>query len=164
MKRPSLAGVVIFLVCTNVSFGSAYSGTSSTQHQFHFPSKHRAQANLKKGGPAKPASSVTGSRPQQSAQESQAPAASKLKTKNNLQVRRDANPPIGKPGFVSATQIPAGGYETFGDAVIGDFNGDGIPDVAIVVEGFIYPYTISIVLGNGDGTFKAPIVSAELYV
>ena len=159
MKRPSLAGVVIFLVCTSVSFGSAYSGTSSTQHQFHFPSKHRAQANLKKSGPAKPASSVTSSKAQQSAQESRALAASKLKTKNNLQVRRDANPPTGKSGFVAATQIPAGGYETFGDAVIGDFNGDGKPDVATIVEGFIYPYTISIVLGNGDGTFKAPIVS-----
>lgn len=164
MIRASLSGIVIFLICTGMSFGSSYSRAKSTDHQFHFSSKRRAHANLEKNGLAKPASSVKGSKAQQSAREGNPLAAPKLRTTSKLKVQRDADPPTGKPGFVSATQTPAGGYQTWGDSVIGDFNGDGIPDVAIVVEGFIYPYTISIVLGNGDGTFKAPIVSAELYV
>lgn len=39
--------------------------------------------------------------------------------------------------------------------VTGDFNGDGNLDVATV-----YPGNISVLLGNGDGTFRVPIVSA----
>lgn len=39
-------------------------------------------------------------------------------------------------------------------AVVADFNGDGKPDVAVVNRG---PNTISIFLGNGDGTFAAPV-------
>ena len=33
---------------------------------------------------------------------------------------------------------------------VGDFNGDGIPDLAIGTSG-----TLQILLGNGDGTFRA---------
>lgn len=159
MRRASLAGIVLFLICTNVSFGTPYSGTSSTQHQFHFPSKFRALTNLNQNGPAKPARSGRGTKAQQSARESNALAASQPKTGNNLKVKSHANPAIGKPGFISATQIPAGGYQTFGDAAIGDFNGDGKPDVMTIVEGFIYPYAMSVVLANGDGTFKAPVIT-----
>src|SRR5207247_9267627 len=37
---------------------------------------------------------------------------------------------------------------------VGDFNGDGIPDLAVVPGGF--PLNIvSVLLGNGDGTFQA---------
>ena len=46
---------------------------------------------------------------------------------------------------------PSGAYTSGG--VTGDFNGDGIPDVAVtnVYNG------ISVMLGNGDGSFQAPI-------
>ena len=43
-----------------------------------------------------------------------------------------------------------------GTVVIGDFNGDHNPDVATICQ---FGSKISVLLGNGDGTFKAPILS-----
>ena len=37
-----------------------------------------------------------------------------------------------------------------GQVAIGDFNGDGVPDIAVVIY---YPGSISLLLGNGNGTF-----------
>jgi hypothetical protein len=34
---------------------------------------------------------------------------------------------------------------------VGDFNGDGVPDLAVTNSG---PRTVSVLLGNGDGTFR----------
>jgi hypothetical protein len=51
-------------------------------------------------------------------------------------------------------------YETAGspkDVWIGDFNGDGIPDVATANGS---SYGVSVLLGNGDGTFQPHIDSA----
>jgi len=42
-------------------------------------------------------------------------------------------------------------------AIVGDFNGDGKPDLALVNSG--NGYNLNILLGNGDGTFQAPIGS-----
>ncbi len=40
--------------------------------------------------------------------------------------------------------------------VVGDFNGDGIPDLAVVCNNQFYgPGTVTVLLGNGDGTFTA---------
>src|SRR5439155_4573855 len=39
-------------------------------------------------------------------------------------------------------------------AAVGDFNGDGIPDLAVVPGGFPLDI-VSVLLGNGDGTFQA---------
>ena len=41
--------------------------------------------------------------------------------------------------------------------VVGDFNGDGKPDLALVTSGGflqIQPTIVAILLGNGDGTFR----------
>jgi len=51
------------------------------------------------------------------------------------------------------TQNPATKPQPLSIAV-GDFNGDGIPDIAIGTNGTITGY-LSILLGNGDGTFQA---------
>ena len=51
-------------------------------------------------------------------------------------------------------QSPATGYRPHSVAV-GDFNGDGIPDLAVANESG----TLTILLGNGDGTFTATAVS-----
>ncbi len=68
-----------------------------------------------------------------------------------------SNPPPTSIGFLSATQIAAGGgtYSPF-PAVMGDFNGDGKPDVATIVNTVSNAkpkQAISVILSNGDGTF-----------
>src|SRR5579872_105336 len=80
--------------------------------------------------------------------------------------RNTANPPTGKLGFASAVDVPAGGVPYSSDyiAVPGDFNGDKKTDIATVVESYdtntlSYVYAISVVLSNGDGTFKAPVLT-----
>jgi Ca2+-binding RTX toxin-like protein len=43
---------------------------------------------------------------------------------------------------------------------VGDFNGDGIEDIAVAEGGVSYVsgYTVAVLLGNGNGTFQAPVV------
>jgi hypothetical protein len=44
-----------------------------------------------------------------------------------------------------------------GQPIVGDFNGDGKPDVAFSELPSIYaPFSVCISLGNGDGTFRSP--------
>lgn len=44
-------------------------------------------------------------------------------------------------------------------SVVADFNGDGIPDLATANASFTGG-TVSVLLGNGDGTYKAPVTYA----
>jgi hypothetical protein len=55
--------------------------------------------------------------------------------------------------FLPALTFPVGSHPT--SVAVGDFNGDGILDLAVANQG-IFPYTdssVSILLGKGDGTF-----------
>ncbi|MCL2660567.1 MAG: FG-GAP-like repeat-containing protein, partial [Acidobacteriaceae bacterium] len=66
--------------------------------------------------------------------------------------------PLGASTFAQSYQLAPGSPITVGTnpyaVVIGDFNGDGIPDLAIANQG---NSNVSILLGNGDGTFtQAP--------
>ena len=54
------------------------------------------------------------------------------------------------PSFVAPRLFPVGYSPT--SLVVADFNGDGIPDVVTANSG---ANTVSVLLGNGDGTFKA---------
>jgi len=61
--------------------------------------------------------------------------------------------------FQSAVSYSAGG-DYASSVAIGDVNGDGHPDLVVTTEGWCqsYPSCVSVLLGNGDGTFQ-PAVS-----
>jgi hypothetical protein len=64
-------------------------------------------------------------------------------------------------GFIASTRTAWGGnddQET--ESVLGDFNGDGKMDVARVVTDSNGNPEISVLLSNGDGTFKSAAISA----
>jgi hypothetical protein len=58
-------------------------------------------------------------------------------------------------GFLESMSPSFGSYPA--REVTADFNGDGIPDLAVISTNNAYggPYTVAIFLGNGDGTFRA---------
>jgi hypothetical protein len=60
-------------------------------------------------------------------------------------------PDAAAPDFIARQDFHAGENPT--QAVVGDFNGDGIPDLAVTDRN---PSKVSILLGNGDGTFRPP--------
>jgi hypothetical protein len=80
-------------------------------------------------------------------------------------VRAYNSPPLGKTGFIAATQIPAGGgldYFWRVPAMKGDFNGDGKPDVVTLARDFTsssWPFSVSVLLSNGDGTFNSAVLT-----
>jgi FG-GAP-like repeat len=57
--------------------------------------------------------------------------------------------------FQPPETFPAGAAPT--DLVVGDFNGDGLLDVAVADSGGGAEAGVSILMGNGNGTFQAPI-------
>src|SRR5262249_17929705 len=56
-----------------------------------------------------------------------------------------------RDGTVPARPSAPGGRDP-GSVAVGDFNGDGIPDL---VAANLSDYTVSVLLGNGDGSFQA---------
>lgn len=63
----------------------------------------------------------------------------------------------GSDVFVSASSYPVGAFPN--DLLVADFNGDGIPDLA-TLSNYYYGYSISVLLGNPDGTFLPAISTA----
>jgi hypothetical protein len=94
-------------------------------------------------------------------------AADQVRGTNNRQAaanwarrQKSPNPPPTQIGFLSGVQIPAGGGAfSRMQSVMGDFNGDGNMDVATVVLIPGGTYSLSALLGNGNGTFQPAIIS-----
>lgn len=62
----------------------------------------------------------------------------------------------GDSTFAVATSFPVGSYPT--EVAIGDFDGDGINDLEVVNSDYYsVAGTISVLLGNGDGSFQGPV-------
>jgi hypothetical protein len=68
----------------------------------------------------------------------------------------------GTGAFKQIKPQPATGFEPLSIA-IGDFNGDGLPDLAVSNQndGYPNPGTVTVLLGNGKGEFKASAVSPQ---
>lgn len=160
------AAFVVVLLTALPGFGLSGPQGFSAQNQFHFtPARGRAVqgADLQSG--AQVWQQRGANRPNASAV-----AAGKRLTQKNANppahalINPPVNPPVSKIGFVSATQVAAGGAIPFQNpALAGDFNGDGKKDVVTIVKnvgGGVTTYSLSVALGNGDGTFQAPVLTA----
>jgi FG-GAP-like repeat len=91
----------------------------------------------------------------------------------NTAARPMATPPVLTPppatsnvGFQVTRQLSSGVTPNLSEStaplvtVVGDFNGDGKPDVASIVQDLDSNFWLSILLSNGDGTFQTPVLTA----
>ena len=132
----------------------------TAQNQFHFKSKKLAAAKVR--SMTRPTPKLIG--PQITDKPNGAmlhmPAithAHAIKPRRN-----QANPPTGKIGFVSATQVPAGGYlgDTDNQVLVGTLG--GATALISVVENPAGSFWYSEVVANGDGTFGTPVLTTPV--
>jgi len=145
----------LLLVGSLPALGASNSHSNTTQSRFQFPASGPRAA---KAHAAAASHSISKAQSHKDA----------LAKENKLSKRRarpeTANPPTGRLGFLTATQIPSGGGSNGWQTGVqsGDFNGDGKKDLVSQVQNYVsgsWVYSISVVLSNGDGTFQAPILS-----
>jgi FG-GAP-like repeat len=55
------------------------------------------------------------------------------------------------------------GTTSSANVTFGDFNGDNITDIAVVINNIDLPGSVLVFLGNGDGTFQSPKTSPAMY-
>jgi hypothetical protein len=67
----------------------------------------------------------------------------------------------GHGGFTAPTVISSGGGEPK-SMVVGDFNQDGIPDLAVTNIANINSNAVTVIPGNGDGTFSTSLATAAV--
>jgi hypothetical protein len=67
----------------------------------------------------------------------------------------------GDGSFQPAVTYPAAAGAQY--VAVGDFNGDGKPDLAVSNFSFTtFTFNLLIFLGNGDGTFRAPLITSVM--
>jgi hypothetical protein len=143
-------------------FASANLHSVNSQNQFHFAPAGRRAGNAQKLSPA----SQVGANRHLNHLSAPATPVNHMNTgssQGRMPHRYSSNPAVGKIGFISATQIPIGGGDTWNStALAGDFNGDGKKDIVSIVENYVsstWTYSVSVVLSNGDGTFKPAVLT-----
>lgn len=130
-------------------YSAAHSGAPSQFHSRKSRARHQATAKAlaHKGGSAH-------GRP--------APATPAKTIARKGQFRKAQSPSsVSTVNFIAGTRTLWGGDDDQeSEAVLGDFNGDGKMDVARVVTDSGGNPEVSVLLSNGDGTFKTAVVTA----
>jgi FG-GAP-like repeat/FG-GAP repeat len=133
------------------SFGSH--GQPSRSSQFHVNQSHLSH---KKGGKAA-AHRPGGDKAPSALVKAAANTAHKGRFKNSVRGLSS----VSSVSFVAGTRTAWGGTDDQeSESVLGDFNGDGKMDVARVVTDTKGNPEISVLLSNGDGTFKTAVITA----
>lgn len=163
--RPPASLLLVPLFVLLLSAHSVTYGYSGSQNQMHFPPFNRDLSTSAK---------VLGGVPRRTLPAPSQQRRTRPSLKNSQRVTSPSSrnivpsyssPAIGKTGFRAATQVPAGGgldYLWAVPAMKGDFNGDGKPDLVTLARDLTsgaLPFSVSVVLSNGDGTFKPAVLT-----
>jgi hypothetical protein len=151
MKRSLSILPAVLLLCAV----SGYASQSREPYASQFHVKHQPKST------PPPSATKTGERPNPAAMNHAPGAPANRKAQGRKAVRYSNTQSAASPtslGFVSAKQIPTGGYVDDSPAYMGDFNGDGKMDVLSNVETNTTD-AIAVVLSNGNGTFQPPVLT-----
>ena len=142
--------IALFLT-TMPSFGSSH-GQPSRSSQFHANKSRLLHKKSEKAARHRPGDRTT---------------AASVKAEANTAHKGHFRNRVSGPSSVSATTFLAGSRTLWGgqddgesESVLGDFNGDGKMDAARVVTDSNGNPEISVLLSNGDGTFKTAVITA----
>lgn len=82
-----------------------------------------------------------------------APAGSAVRQKAHAAARRPLNDSLFQPVVL----YDSAEYDGYYSVAVADVNGDGKPDVVVAYQGSGSDGSVEVLLGNGDGTFQAPV-------